>query len=276
MTRYRITGQAAADLEQIGRFTQQRWGQRARIEYLERIETALQTLAANPSIGRLREELGERVSTFPVARHLIVYRRDAENRILIIRFLHPMKVLELTTDAVTTAGVPIGMSQEIVDYFKARDIRVMMSIGGITYTDAWDEALLTDAWQLGLTHPDGTEEQFAVSFDFRYLFRFEAEHLLVEDATSNAAGCSPARRHPPGVLHIPIEPGSAEERADSSAMNLRGDGMPMRTRFIPIFRRILAGVVAFAIGLGSAAASGAGSDHPRIAAEWEPAPSVVV
>jgi SAM-dependent methyltransferase len=29
-----------------------------------------------------------------------------------------------------------------------------------------------------VTHPDGTEEQFAVSFDFRYLFRFEAEHLL--------------------------------------------------------------------------------------------------
>jgi len=29
-----------------------------------------------------------------------------------------------------------------------------------------------------VTHPDGTEERFAVSFDFRYLFRFEAEHLL--------------------------------------------------------------------------------------------------
>jgi SAM-dependent methyltransferase len=30
-----------------------------------------------------------------------------------------------------------------------------------------------------VTHPDGTEEQFAVAFDFRYFFRYEAEHLLV-------------------------------------------------------------------------------------------------
>jgi SAM-dependent methyltransferase len=29
-----------------------------------------------------------------------------------------------------------------------------------------------------VAHPDGTEEQFAVAFDFRYLFRYEAEHLL--------------------------------------------------------------------------------------------------
>ena len=29
-----------------------------------------------------------------------------------------------------------------------------------------------------VTHPDGSTEQFAVSFDFRYFFRYEAEHLL--------------------------------------------------------------------------------------------------
>jgi hypothetical protein len=42
------------------------------------------------------------------------------------------------------------MTQEIVDYFKAAGIRVMLSIGGITYVDDWNEALATDAWQLGL------------------------------------------------------------------------------------------------------------------------------
>ena len=47
-------------------------------------------------------------------------------------------------------GVPAGMTQEVVDYFRDAGIRVMMSIGGVTYTDAWDEALVTDAWQLGL------------------------------------------------------------------------------------------------------------------------------
>jgi len=37
-----------------------------------------------------------------------------------------------------------------VDYFKSRGIRVMLSIGGITYTDDWDAALTQDAAQLGL------------------------------------------------------------------------------------------------------------------------------
>ena len=47
-------------------------------------------------------------------------------------------------------GVPIGMTQEVVDYFKSRNIRVMLSIGGITYVDAWNQALAANGWQLGL------------------------------------------------------------------------------------------------------------------------------
>lgn len=42
------------------------------------------------------------------------------------------------------------MSREIVQYFTSRGIRVMLSIGGITYTDAWDAALAENATQLGL------------------------------------------------------------------------------------------------------------------------------
>jgi len=36
-----------------------------------------------------------------------------------------------------------------VDYFKSRNVRVMLSIGGITYTKAWNQALALDAAQLG-------------------------------------------------------------------------------------------------------------------------------
>jgi hypothetical protein len=42
------------------------------------------------------------------------------------------------------------MTQAVVDYFKDAGIRVMLSIGGITYVDDWNEALATDAWLLGL------------------------------------------------------------------------------------------------------------------------------
>jgi SAM-dependent methyltransferase len=56
-----------------------------------------------------------------------------------------------------------------------------------------------------VTHPDGTEEQLSVSFDFRYLFRFEAEHLLarcgfeLEHVYSDYAR-SPFGSHDPGEL----------------------------------------------------------------------------
>jgi hypothetical protein len=48
--------------------------------------------------------------------------------------------------------VPIGMNVDTVNYFKSAGIRVMLSIGGITYVDPWNQALANpeDAWQLGL------------------------------------------------------------------------------------------------------------------------------
>jgi hypothetical protein len=64
--------------------------------------------------------------------------------LVVLSFLHPMQVLRMNPANVAT-GLPAGMTQEVVDYFKAKDIRVMMSIGGVTYTDAWDEAIATEA-----------------------------------------------------------------------------------------------------------------------------------
>ena len=89
---------------------------------------------------------------FDRANHWIIDRGDGlpSVNLVVLSFLNPMKVLNWTTDDVTVDGVPIGMSQQVVDYFKSAGIRVMMSIGGGTYTDYWDEALATDAWQLGL------------------------------------------------------------------------------------------------------------------------------
>jgi hypothetical protein len=69
---------------------------------------------------------------------------------VVLSFVHPLKLLHDTTDEQTINGVPRGMTQAVVNYFKENGIRVMLSIGGITYTDAWNQALAEDAWQLGL------------------------------------------------------------------------------------------------------------------------------
>jgi hypothetical protein len=70
--------------------------------------------------------------------------------LVVLSFVQPLKLLNRTTDAQTLNGVPRGMTPEVVNYFKSRGVRVMLSIGGITYTDAWNQALSTNATQLGL------------------------------------------------------------------------------------------------------------------------------
>jgi hypothetical protein len=69
--------------------------------------------------------------------------------LVVLSFVNPLKLLNGTTDATTLDGVPRGMTQAVVDYFKSKNIRVMLSIGGITYTDAWNSALLQNATGLG-------------------------------------------------------------------------------------------------------------------------------
>jgi hypothetical protein len=89
---------------------------------------------------------------FDQANHWLIDRGDGRPSVnlVVLSFLQPMEVLNQTNDATTIDGVPVGMTQAIVDYFRNAGIRVMMSIGGVTYIEFWDEALATDPTQLGL------------------------------------------------------------------------------------------------------------------------------
>ena len=77
--------------------------------------------------------------------------------LVVLSFVHPIRLLNKTTDAATSQGIPIGMNQAVVDYFKTRGVRVALSIGGITYTDAWNQALATNATQLGLNAAEAAQ-----------------------------------------------------------------------------------------------------------------------
>lgn len=84
--------------------------------------------------------------------HWLVDRGDGSPSVnlVVLSFVNPLRLLQQTTDAYTLKGVPKGMTRDIVDYFQNAGIRVMLSIGGITYVDDWNEALATNASQLGL------------------------------------------------------------------------------------------------------------------------------
>ena len=77
--------------------------------------------------------------------------------LVVLSFVHPMRLLNKTTDAQTSQGIPIGMNQAVVDYFKTRGVRVALSIGGITYTDAWNQALATNPTQFGLNAAEAAQ-----------------------------------------------------------------------------------------------------------------------
>jgi hypothetical protein len=96
------------------------------------------------------------MTEFDVKNRWLINRGDGRPSVnlVILSFVHPLRLLNLTTDTQTLNGIPRGMTQAVVDYFKSRGIRVMLSIGGITYVDAWNQALATDGARLGRNAAD--------------------------------------------------------------------------------------------------------------------------
>src|SRR4051794_9932335 len=90
------------------------------------------------------------VAEFDTQNHWLVDRGDGRPsvNVVVLSFVDPLSLLHLTDNATMAGGVPRGMTPEIVGYFTGRGIRVMLSIGGITYTDAWNAALAENAAQL--------------------------------------------------------------------------------------------------------------------------------
>src|SRR5215216_6316224 len=88
---------------------------------------------------------------FDSKNHWLIDRGDGlpSVNLVILSFVNPLKLLNKTTDSATSQGIPVGMTQEVVNYFKTRNVRVMLSIGGITYTGDWNTALASNPAQLG-------------------------------------------------------------------------------------------------------------------------------
>ena len=98
---------------------------------------------------------------FDQANRWIINRGDGKPSVnlVVLSFLQPEQILGMGCEYLEvegapspdpTKGVPPGMEKWVVDYFKFDEngseigIRVMMSIGGVTYTDYWDAALADD------------------------------------------------------------------------------------------------------------------------------------
>jgi hypothetical protein len=94
------------------------------------------------------------MAEFDDANHWLIDRGDGSGRpsvnLVVLSFVNPLKLLDQTNDAGTSQGVPIAMNADVVSYFKTKGVRVMLSIGGITFVDDWNTALATNPTQLGI------------------------------------------------------------------------------------------------------------------------------
>ena len=109
------------------------------------------------------------MTDFDARNHWIIDRGDGSPSVnlVVLSFVEPMKLLNKTNDAGTSQGIPIGMNSSVVNYFKSHGIRVQLSIGGITYVDAWNQALATNPVQLGL-NAAAAAQQLGVGMEIDY------------------------------------------------------------------------------------------------------------
>ncbi len=82
-----VTPQARADLRDISRYTDKKWGRQQRFNYIGNLRDRFLYLAGNPRMGRIRSEITGSPYSYHEGRHVIFYRSTAEG-IEILRVLH--------------------------------------------------------------------------------------------------------------------------------------------------------------------------------------------
>jgi hypothetical protein len=109
------------------------------------------------------------MANFDLNNHWLIDRGDGHPSVnlVILSFVNPLRLLNQTTDAGNLNGVPRGMTSAVVSYFTSHGIRVMLSIGGITYTSDWDAALTANGPQLG-RNAAALAQQLGVGIEIDY------------------------------------------------------------------------------------------------------------
>lgn len=112
------------------------------------------------------------MTTFDTDNHWMIDRDMNDTylpsvNLVVLSFVQPVKLLDLTNDSGDVNGIPIGMNSSVVNYFQSKGVRVMFSIGGATYKKDWDSALGTNATQLGINAANAAK-QFNVGMEIDY------------------------------------------------------------------------------------------------------------
>jgi toxin ParE1/3/4 len=84
---FRFSRRAEGDLLNIGDYTLRKWGKAQATRYLGELEACCQTLALNPVLGRLCDDVRPGLRRHEHRKHVVFYRQERSG-ILVSRILH--------------------------------------------------------------------------------------------------------------------------------------------------------------------------------------------
>jgi len=84
---FHLQREAEADLVEIGRYTEERWGREQRVRYLTALDQRFFAVADNPALGKACDELYPGLRRIPEGSH-VVYFREVGGEVEIVRVLH--------------------------------------------------------------------------------------------------------------------------------------------------------------------------------------------
>jgi len=95
---YFLSLDADSDLQNIYAYTEEVWGEPQAVSYLHGLFEVFDHIGSNPSMGRLRRELGEGIRSFPHGSHAIFFMAW-QGEVAIVRVLHGAMDFESLFDA---------------------------------------------------------------------------------------------------------------------------------------------------------------------------------
>jgi toxin ParE1/3/4 len=87
MAGFFLSGKAKADVKEIGRYTQQRWGVEQRNRYLGELDACFQKIGTNPTLGNSAEAIRAGYRRIREGSHVVFFRK-AGHEVEIVRVLH--------------------------------------------------------------------------------------------------------------------------------------------------------------------------------------------
>ncbi len=86
--KYDLTPRAERDLKDIWLYTAEAWSDEQADHYLALLEKQFETLATSPYLGAARPDIEKGYRYFPEGKHLIFYRVEDDDRVIILAVPH--------------------------------------------------------------------------------------------------------------------------------------------------------------------------------------------